>query len=648
MPYTNRYKIKNRKLNCLWEVSILSHKGGDWVLRVKSLDHSHPLVENPFEYQQHLIFNSDYERTIAEAVRLRMAGVSHKQALNILPEGAMIRRHTYYNSGYNRTQAGLVEHVIDRIFIMLDKSGMHCIPRWTTVKDSGSQNNVQRLDALFFTTDIQIARAKRFASGFMIQVDATFRTNIQKMPLLSVIGITNNNATFLICLCFIRTENQLDIDHAFSCMKSLIWNDCPSPSVIITDQGTALLASVSNHHPEVKHQLCTWHMFQNIWGRICSVRKKASINDEQRQQELMNSIRQAIWQWIQCENIEKLSKTWDNLVHLLLPTEVTYIEDYWLPKTHQCLHVHTSRYRNLGCRSTQRTEGTHPALKAFMDPRHNLDEAVRHLIRHFNKLSDNIEFEENRSRLKRHHPLHLDSSGIKAFSILEGQVTLHCLQLLKNPWLQACSESDINSSTDVDINLPCNQCSVVLQYYLPCYHYLRPFAILREPIPLHLIHPRWHIDRNSWDPTGDWQIPINPLNDSSRQGTTIQVTSHIPDHRGQQNFVEAAYEMEAYLNQQPAYIAADRAQQFQAATMTLRRKWIEQEESQTAILPTPPVSFRTQFRTSTKRTSSIDTRRGLTGAEVAEKELYRQQVIDQTHRVEQNETQDVIIVQRQD
>ena len=45
----------------------------------------------------------------------------------------------------------------------------------------------------------------------MIQVD-TFCTNIQKMPLVSVTGITNNNATLLICLSFIRSENQLDID----------------------------------------------------------------------------------------------------------------------------------------------------------------------------------------------------------------------------------------------------------------------------------------------------------------------------------------------------------------------------------------------------------------------------------------------------
>ena len=57
--------------------------------------------------------------------------------------------------------------------------------------------HTQRLDALFFTSDIQTARAKRSASSLIIQADATFRTNVQKMPLVSVTGITNTNATLL-------------------------------------------------------------------------------------------------------------------------------------------------------------------------------------------------------------------------------------------------------------------------------------------------------------------------------------------------------------------------------------------------------------------------------------------------------------------
>ena len=40
--------------------------------------------------------------------------------------------------------------------------------------------HTQRLDALFLTSDIQIAHAKRFASSFMIQADAAFRASVQK------------------------------------------------------------------------------------------------------------------------------------------------------------------------------------------------------------------------------------------------------------------------------------------------------------------------------------------------------------------------------------------------------------------------------------------------------------------------------------
>ena len=66
----------------------------------------------------------------------------------------------------------------------------------------------------------------------------------------------------------------------------------------------------------------------------------------------------------------------------------------------------------------------------------------------------------------------------------------------------------------------------------------------------------------------------------------------------------------------------------------------------TAILSTPPVNFRTQFRTSAGRISSIDPRQGLrrgpTGAELVQ----RQQAIHYVNQVAGNETQDVIVVQR--
>ena len=62
------------------------------------------MAENPFEYSEHLKFNIDYEKTLAEAARLRIAGVSHKQAHNILPEGSTIRRVDCTGNQYRRVR----------------------------------------------------------------------------------------------------------------------------------------------------------------------------------------------------------------------------------------------------------------------------------------------------------------------------------------------------------------------------------------------------------------------------------------------------------------------------------------------------------------------------------------------------------------
>ena len=66
----------------------------------------------------------------------------------------------------------------------------------------------------------------------------------------------------------------------------------------------------------------------------------------------------------------------------------------------------------------------------------------------------------------------------------------------------------------------------------------------------------------------------------------------------------------------------------------------------TTILPTIPVSFRIQSQSSSGRTNSTDPHQGLlrgpAGAEFAENELHRQQVIEAA----ESETQGVLVVRR--
>ncbi|KAF8466309.1 hypothetical protein BDZ91DRAFT_794163 [Kalaharituber pfeilii] len=56
----------------------------EWLLGVNELNHTLEMAENPFEDPEHLVFDQDYEKILAEAHRLNEAGVNHTQANNIL------------------------------------------------------------------------------------------------------------------------------------------------------------------------------------------------------------------------------------------------------------------------------------------------------------------------------------------------------------------------------------------------------------------------------------------------------------------------------------------------------------------------------------------------------------------------------------
>ena len=78
--------------------------------------------------------------------------------------------------------------------------------------------------------------------------------------------------------------------------------------------------------------------------------------------------------------------------------------------------------------------------------------------------------------------------------------------------------------------------------------------------------------------------------------------------------------MEDYLARRPAHIAAQRFREFEQTVVTLQRQWSQKEPGfRTTILPTAPVGFHTQFRSSSERISMADPcqsiLRGPTGAE---------------------------------
>ncbi|POV94895.1 hypothetical protein PSTT_16587 [Puccinia striiformis] len=95
-------------------------------------------------------------------------------------------------------------------------------------------------------------------------LDATYKTNRYKIPLLHVIGQATSNRLFSIAFCFLTYEDDVNYLWAVQVLKKLIWKPDRIPKVFITDRDAALQNALADVFPDSQANLCTWHINKNI------------------------------------------------------------------------------------------------------------------------------------------------------------------------------------------------------------------------------------------------------------------------------------------------------------------------------------------------------------------------------------------------
>ena len=105
---------------------------------------------------------------------------------------------------------------------------------------------------------------KCFTSDCIMQINATFNINKLKMCLIIAIGVTNTLKTFSITQSYAVSESKKAFNYFFFLLNQKVFNDCPPPQVIITNQGRGIIASLPTSMLLTTHQFCTWHTAENI------------------------------------------------------------------------------------------------------------------------------------------------------------------------------------------------------------------------------------------------------------------------------------------------------------------------------------------------------------------------------------------------
>ena len=87
----------------------------------------------------------------------------------------------------------------------------------------------------------------RFCSDYLIKVDAIFRINNKRMPLIISIGLTNKNKQFAIAFSYYLGETIVSYSNFFSILNSKIFtNSIPSLKVTLTNNSTSIYLVVTN------------------------------------------------------------------------------------------------------------------------------------------------------------------------------------------------------------------------------------------------------------------------------------------------------------------------------------------------------------------------------------------------------------------
>src|SRR3954451_8122955 len=120
----------------------------------------------------------------------------------------------------------------------------------------------------------------------MIEIDTIFNTNILRLPLTVVTGISNTGDSFPLAFSFVLSESKTSFDFIFESLKELVWEEYPPPLVIVRDQAKGLAVSLPYSMPRSVLQYCEWHAFENI--------RKHLINSGYGKEKL-NAMKPLIW-----------------------------------------------------------------------------------------------------------------------------------------------------------------------------------------------------------------------------------------------------------------------------------------------------------------------------------------------------------------
>ena len=460
-----------RKCDCPFKVRGSTSKAKSstnpyWSLAVIDGHHNHSASLCPSAHPSHRQLAPSQ---VEEVRRLTKSNVKPSQILLQLREsdsGTLAVNRTINNTiNKIRQQELLGRSPIEALLGFLKESNWV----WDVAVDASGA-----IQQLFFAHpgSIHLARINHHVA----LLDATYKTNRYKLPLLHVIGQTATNRSFSIAFCFLMYENEEGYLWAVNNLLNHVWRAERVPKVFITDRETALRNALSTVFPDSKTHLCAWHINKNI---TTNCKKHFPPGDSTAWDYFMK-----IW------NNTTHSKTVDSFEENLSelkqhlskrPAVLEYLENSILPVKESFVVAWASHFPHLRNLNTSRVESGHAFIKIFISTSSgdllsvwkSLCHAVDHQIAHVHEGigKDSIKTLTNIPRSFFRLP-----PKISKHAILEAQKQFKILE--KKDLTEPCSRTFYKGSG------------------IPCSHMIGQLLEERGDLEAEDFHPQWRLDYN--------------------------------------------------------------------------------------------------------------------------------------------------------
>ena len=325
-----------------------------WVLSVEDGSHNHESTSagsHPSHRQNAITLAVRNDIVSMTRAGSRPAQIITKLRLNDDAENPMIKSRDIYNIKAATRAKALGSLTPTQALLVL----LHANNNWfvRVKKDSSTQ----RLEHMFFARKSSQELLK--INYEVLILDATYKTNRYKLPLLVITGVTALNTSFYAAFAFMSSESTEDYLWVIEQLRELYQHlDIPDPSVLLTDCQLALIRACWTVFPKADALLCIWHIDKNVETHC---RQYFDTMDDW--EDFYTGWHRVMY----AQTADEFMYEWDalqNVYNQEKPFAMTYLADKLItPLRHRFVSYWTNEHLHFGNRATSRGECQNGRLK---------------------------------------------------------------------------------------------------------------------------------------------------------------------------------------------------------------------------------------------------------------------------------------------